>query len=275
MACLPRRESHRNRSRLDRESPVSVPCFFLVHNKGPDRAERLAERKIRPAHRTTTRSAHHQHAELPFVLLWFLQDLSMQRSGPWGRAAGMQMLRSTETAEALQFVAPPHNAVPVFFQYLVAFTCFFRKPPERSFSRRVKGSVLLFASLFTIPLARQSCLDAALLTGFQVVGVTLDFLDDVLLLYLPLEPAQRIFQRFAFLNANLSQNFPPPNLPVRLFMMITDFCIAHTKVFPRSPVLDLPNLPNLPSFLPVLPVWMCRTAERICSRDRRRHLNFP
>jgi hypothetical protein len=73
--------------------------------------------------------------------------------------------------------------------------------------------VLLFASLLAIPLARQSRLYAFLLAGLQVVGVTLDFLDDVLLLYLPLEPAQRIFQRLAFLNANLCQKIPPPNLP--------------------------------------------------------------
>ncbi len=65
--------------------------------------------------------------------------------------------------------------------------------------------VLLFASLLAIPLARQSCLDAFLLTGLQVVGVTLDFLDDVFLLNLPLEPAKSIFQRLAFLNTNLCQ----------------------------------------------------------------------
>ena len=75
-------------------------------------------------------------------------------------------------------------------------------------SRRVKSSVLLFTSLLTIPLARQSRLNAALFTGLQIVGVTLDFLDNVLLLYLPLEPAQRIFERLAFLNANLCQRNP-------------------------------------------------------------------
>ncbi len=82
------------------------------------------------------------------------------------------------------------------------------KPPGRSFSRRAKHkkSILLFASLLTIPLARQGSLDAALLAGLQVIGVTLHFLDDVLLLYLPLESAQSIFQRFAFLNANLRQS---------------------------------------------------------------------
>jgi hypothetical protein len=43
--------------------------------------------------------------------------------------------------------------------------------------------------------------------------VTLHFLDNVLLLYLPLEPAQRIFERLAFLYANLCQEIPPPNPP--------------------------------------------------------------
>jgi hypothetical protein len=38
--------------------------------------------------------------------------------------------------------------------------------------------------------------------------VTLDFLDDVLLLYLPLKTAQRIFERLAFLNANFRQMNP-------------------------------------------------------------------
>ena len=76
--------------------------------------------------------------------------------------------------------------------------------------------VSLFTSLLAIPLARQSRLYTFLLAGLQIVGVTLDFLDNVLRLYLPLEPAQRVFQRFALLNANLSQNLPPPNLPLWL-----------------------------------------------------------
>src|SRR5580658_1311212 len=73
--------------------------------------------------------------------------------------------------------------------------------------------VLLFTSFLAIPLARQSSLDTLLFARFQVVGVTLDFLDNILLLYLTLESAQRIFERFAFLNSNLSQEIPPPNLP--------------------------------------------------------------
>ena len=73
--------------------------------------------------------------------------------------------------------------------------------------------VCLFTSLLAIPLACQCCLHAALLTGLQIVGVTLYFLDDVLLLYLPLKPAQRIFERLAFLYANLCQEIPPPNPP--------------------------------------------------------------
>ena len=71
-----------------------------------------------------------------------------------------------------------------------------------------KCLVLLFTSLFAIPLACQSCLHATLFTGLQVVGVTLHFLDDVLLLNLALKPAQSIFERLAFLNANLCQKGP-------------------------------------------------------------------
>ena len=110
------------------------------------------------------------------------------------------------------------RALPFLFSYFVGrlSLLLLESPRNGLIARRVKSSILLFASLFTIPLARQGGLDAALLTGLQVVGVTLDFLDDVLRLYLPLEPAQRIFQRFAFLNANLSQNLPPPNLPLWL-----------------------------------------------------------
>ena len=66
--------------------------------------------------------------------------------------------------------------------------------------------VLLLAGLLTIPLARQGSLDATLFTGLQVVGMTLDFLDDVFLLNLALEPAQSVFERLAFLYANLCQS---------------------------------------------------------------------
>ncbi len=73
--------------------------------------------------------------------------------------------------------------------------------------------VLLFTSLFAIPLARQRFFYAAFFAGFQVVGVTLHFLDNVLLLNLALKPAQCIFKRFAFLYANLCQEQTPPNRP--------------------------------------------------------------
>ena len=78
---------------------------------------------------------------------------------------------------------------------------------------KVTNLVLLFTSLLTIPLARQCCFDAALFAGLQVIGMTFYFLDDVFLLYLALKPAQCIFKRFAFLQANLGQRVPPPNLP--------------------------------------------------------------
>jgi hypothetical protein len=73
--------------------------------------------------------------------------------------------------------------------------------------------VSLFASFLAIPLSCQCRLYATLFAGLQIVGVTLHFFDNVLLLYLPLKPAQRIFKRLAFLYANLCQEIPPPNPP--------------------------------------------------------------
>ena len=67
--------------------------------------------------------------------------------------------------------------------------CQKREPSERLKLQIVKRLVLLVTSLLAIPLARQSCLDATLFTWFEVVGVTLYFLDDVFLLNLTLEPA--------------------------------------------------------------------------------------
>ena len=48
--------------------------------------------------------------------------------------------------------------------------------------------------------------------------MTLYFLNDVLLLNLALKTAKRILKRLAFLNANLCQRVPPPNLPKRLYL---------------------------------------------------------
>ena len=94
---------------------------------------------------------------------------------------------------------------------LSTFCCLAKESAERAHRDSVVFDfelILLFASLLTIPLARQSSFDAALLTGLEVVGVTFNFLDDVFLLYLPLKPAQSVFERFAFLNANLCQRGP-------------------------------------------------------------------
>ena len=75
------------------------------------------------------------------------------------------------------------------------------------------SSVLLFTSLLAIPLACQCFFDALLFAGLQIEGVTLHFLDDVLLLNLALEATQCIFKRLALLYANLCQETTPPNRP--------------------------------------------------------------
>ena len=123
--------------------------------------------------------------------------------------------------------------------------CFFDEAgiPERLISRfSYLGliSILLFTSLLAIPLARQGCLDATLLTGLQIVGVTLDFLDDVLLLYLSLKPAQRIFERLAFLNANLCQKIHLQTCQTASMMILEVLEFRSSVMF----VLDEVSSPN-------------------------------
>jgi hypothetical protein len=60
-------------------------------------------------------------------------------------------------------------------------------------------------TLFAVALTRQSFLGTLLLTRFQVEGMPLDFLNDVLLLDLALETAQRAFQGFSILDVDFCQ----------------------------------------------------------------------
>ena len=69
--------------------------------------------------------------------------------------------------------------------------------------------IRLSANLFSGPLSSQSLLHAPLLARFQIVGVTLDFLNDVFRLNLALEPTQGILQRFAVMQSNFCQTDHP------------------------------------------------------------------
>lgn len=71
--------------------------------------------------------------------------------------------------------------------------------------------VLLFPSFFPTALPRQCFLCALLFARFQVVGMTLHFLDDVILLHLALEAAEGVFHAFALLQPNFSHPTTPPN----------------------------------------------------------------
>src|SRR5262249_26661951 len=70
------------------------------------------------------------------------------------------------------------------------------EPPRRS----ILFAPLLFAQ--TLPRKRFLC--SAFLAGLHVEAVLLDFFDDVFLLHLALETAQRIFQRLILLNNDFS-----------------------------------------------------------------------
>ena len=64
--------------------------------------------------------------------------------------------------------------------------------------------VLLPPLLFSQSLAGKRLFRATLFSRLHVVAMFLDFLDDIFLLHFALKTAQRIFQRFTFLNADFS-----------------------------------------------------------------------
>jgi hypothetical protein len=85
-------------------------------------------------------------------------------------------------------------------------------------------SVLLFPSFFPAAFARQCFLHALFLAGFQIEGVTLDLLDDVLLLHLALEAAQCIFKGLTFLQSDFCQRNYTPKLVQVDCIVIARFC---------------------------------------------------
>jgi hypothetical protein len=115
--------------------------------------------------------------------------------------------------------------------------------------------VCFLTSLLTIPLACQRCLHALLFAGLQIVGVTLDFLDDVLLLNLPLKSAQRVFERLAFLYANLCQCNTPPNLPSGS-PMIPEICLARDLRALAISIIAVQTLPDCPKSIHLHPNTM-------------------
>ncbi len=173
--------------------PLPIPCLRTrLHNKGPGRNKSSGKFYVLP-----NQPGDLNNSSTPFAR----QNLITERSLTTGRPGSVYLL------EIYRSLSEDRRGATDY--------------------KTMLKLVSLFASLLAIPLACQCCFHAALLTGLQIVGVTLYFLDNVLLLYLPLKPAQRIFERLAFLYANLCQEIPPPNLPWGSLMIpeSSDFCI--------------------------------------------------
>jgi hypothetical protein len=71
------------------------------------------------------------------------------------------------------------------------------------------------ADLLAIALAGQRLFCSALVARLQVEAVLLDVLDDVFLLYLALETAKGVLDRFALLDLDLGQNLKHPQTMVK------------------------------------------------------------
>lgn len=78
----------------------------------------------------------------------------------------------------------------------------------------LKYLILGFLANFLLcPLASQSLLYAKLGARLQIVGMTLDFLNDVFRLNFALEATQGALNGLAFLQSNFCQTKSPPNSP--------------------------------------------------------------
>src|SRR5215471_8577400 len=109
------------------------------------------------------------------------------------------------------------------------------------------------ASLLPIAFTGQRLLDAEFLTRLQIKGVSFYFPDDVFLQNLPLEAAERVLQRFAFLELYLSQTAPPT------LTMIPYRCSAFAACPDLSDGIIRPLPPSEQSRLePAFPSVPCR-----------------
>lgn len=73
--------------------------------------------------------------------------------------------------------------------------------------------VLLLANFFASAFTCQCCLYAFFLAWFEVKGVALNLLNNVLLLHFALETPQSILEGFTLLQPNFRQTNTPPNPP--------------------------------------------------------------
>jgi hypothetical protein len=97
--------------------------------------------------------------------------------------------------------------------------------PHRQTARPVL--ILFFARLFAAAFAGERFFHPLLFAGLQVKGMSFHFLDDVFLLYLPLETAKRVLEGLALLNSDFSQLTDTPQL-VRMDL------VSYGKHWPRK-----------------------------------------
>jgi len=86
-------------------------------------------------------------------------------------------------------------------------------PPYEASGRAAGMGAALFllaTDLLAAPLARQGLFGPPPVARLQIEAVLLDVLDDVFLLYLPLEAAEGIFDRLALLDLDLGHDLNTP-----------------------------------------------------------------
>jgi len=97
-------------------------------------------------------------------------------------------------------------------------------------------SICFFTRFLTAALTCERFFHPLLLTGLQVKGVTFHFLDDVLLLYLSLEAAKRIFEGLALLQSDFSQTDYTPQLVPKMDRLV----MASIRLLSQVECRDMP-----------------------------------
>jgi len=105
-------------------------------------------------------------------------------------------------------------------------------------ARIVETLIWLSANFLSCTLSRQSLLHPALLAWFQIVGVTLHFLNDIFRLNLALEPTQSVLQRLALLQSNFCQIYHPPNQPLLGHIRAYLICLFYALNWLSSLIFD-------------------------------------
>src|SRR5262245_65752264 len=131
---------------------------------------------------------------------------------PSGRAARCPFQVLHRLGSFLKFLSAKNCCSPAVQMNSALQSTHLRIRSWNSIGRHLVGVGLfrLAPELLAVTLPRERLLGSSFVARFQIEGMLLDILDNVLLLDLALEPAESTFNRFALLDFHFSHARTPP-----------------------------------------------------------------